>query len=874
MNAPKIDFDAINRIALTRFESLLEQFFPGGHRVNAEYVVCNPRRNDRKAGSFSINIRDGVWKDFADTNVGGSDPVSLWAYLFNSSGQAEAARILASHLGVPELAGNDNIQKHDRSKRQEWTPILPVPDEAGPAPDTKWTLNKDTGEWSQLPIVAKWAYRTATGALLGYAARVKLPDGDKDVVPLTFCQAADGTRKWKVRSFPKERPLYGLQALHERKSAPVIAFEGEKTTDAGQAILSRAVCVTWPGGSNAVGYVDIEPLRGRKVAIWPDKDEAGYIAALQLARRLNGVASAVFIVLPPEWANDGWDVADEFPDDWNASAHLKAFSVSPEEFAKAVGLNGDEHIQDIPPPPDTEQSAPQRPHEAQGFDGRPIDLFGLSHPPQLPIDVLPDAIADYVSDQADLTGCDHSIIGMVALVAAAACITDSIKLQPKRHDPTWRESARLWLSIVGDPSTRKSPAIKKAVRHVKSMDSRMVENNNSETALYESQLEEWKLLNKEAKKSGSPLPAPKKPAKQRLMVEDVTVEALSDILKDNPRGVLCLKDELTGWFASMDAYKGGSKGASMDRAHWLEAYNGGRRSIDRVVRGSISIPNWSVCMIGGIQEEMIRRIADTMGHDGLLQRFMVVCARPAKKDADRVPNMGAMEAFGELFKHLESLQDPAGEVVTMTDHAHTSRERVSDYARKMISAFDHPHMTAWLGKWDGLFARLCLLYHVLECSEQSVYPTTKQVSGESAARVERLMCGFLLHHAIHFYSEILDANDQSQNTRQLARLILAKKLERLTKRDMAIFWRASRKLNDWEVQKIMNSLSNYGWIEPDAGSNGVDGRPRAWYVNPMVHDLYAKHAERETARRVEVSETLRTLRKTYGEKDPDDPDQW
>src|SRR5690606_14153359 len=98
--------------------------------------------------------------------------------------------------------------------------------------------------------------------------------------------------------------------------------------------------------------------------------------------------------------------------------------------------------------------------------GQPVDVFGVSSPKPIPMSVLPPQIVNYVQDQADLVGCDPSMVALGALVSAAACIHDGIRLHPKRHDPTWKESARLWGAVVGTPSTRKSPALKKASRHV------------------------------------------------------------------------------------------------------------------------------------------------------------------------------------------------------------------------------------------------------------------------------------------------------------------------------------------------------------------------------------------------------------------------
>ena len=92
-----IDFAAINRAALAAFPAVLARILPGGKRVGAEIVALNPRRADRRLGSFKINRYNGRWADFATGDKGG-DPISLVAYLADVS-QGEAARLLAQMLG-------------------------------------------------------------------------------------------------------------------------------------------------------------------------------------------------------------------------------------------------------------------------------------------------------------------------------------------------------------------------------------------------------------------------------------------------------------------------------------------------------------------------------------------------------------------------------------------------------------------------------------------------------------------------------------------------------------------------------------------------------------------------------------------------------
>ena len=77
---------------------LLARWLPDGSVRNGEWVALNPTRNDRRSGSFMINIRSGKWADFATGDRGG-DAVSLVAYL-SSCSQSEAARQLAGYLGI------------------------------------------------------------------------------------------------------------------------------------------------------------------------------------------------------------------------------------------------------------------------------------------------------------------------------------------------------------------------------------------------------------------------------------------------------------------------------------------------------------------------------------------------------------------------------------------------------------------------------------------------------------------------------------------------------------------------------------------------------------------------------------------------------
>ncbi|WBQ11227.1 hypothetical protein L2D01_05445 [Hyphomonadaceae bacterium ML37] len=74
----RIDFARVNAAALVQAETVAVLLALDGRREGLEWVARNPRRQDRKPGSFKINLQTGRWADFATGDRGG-DLISLAA---------------------------------------------------------------------------------------------------------------------------------------------------------------------------------------------------------------------------------------------------------------------------------------------------------------------------------------------------------------------------------------------------------------------------------------------------------------------------------------------------------------------------------------------------------------------------------------------------------------------------------------------------------------------------------------------------------------------------------------------------------------------------------------------------------------------------
>ena len=178
-------------------------------------------------------------------------------------------------------------------------------------------------------------------------ARIKMPHGKKSYRQLYY----DG-EAWIYRLPPKykkenSKPLFNLGKIRAT-SGWVLIVEGEKTCDAAAKLFPDIACTTWSGGCKGHGKTDFSPLKGRKIALWPDADEEG-IAAMQAVadKLLRQGAIKVRIIDPPEGSPKGWDLADATWSPGEASDYM-LHNHTELELPEAVQLEQKQEPEDEP----------------------------------------------------------------------------------------------------------------------------------------------------------------------------------------------------------------------------------------------------------------------------------------------------------------------------------------------------------------------------------------------------------------------------------------------------------------------------------------------------------------------------------------------
>lgn len=224
-----------------------------------------------------------------------------------------------------------------RAPQESWRPIRPVPKGVSVPQDVKHSKHGKP--------VRTWAYHEMDGQLIGLIHRFEDGQGNKTLIPMSYCVSDKGGKMWTWKSFDKPRPLYNLP-LFKDKDKPVIVFEGEKAADAGQKIFGdRYICSSWPGGAAAVKYCDVRPLKGRQVVLWPDNDAPGLKAMTQLAEiMIHDLSNTPEMVDVPEGLPEGWDVADEVPEGFSIDYQVlvnRAREFAPVSDSEIARLNKD-----------------------------------------------------------------------------------------------------------------------------------------------------------------------------------------------------------------------------------------------------------------------------------------------------------------------------------------------------------------------------------------------------------------------------------------------------------------------------------------------------------------------------------------------------
>jgi len=287
------------------------------------------------------------------------------------------------------------------------------------------------GEQPRGTAATRYVYKDARGLLY---MRVTRTSGKS--FPTQHWHDGRWVSGWPATAIPYRLP----ELLAAPATEPVWICEGEK--DADNVAALGLITTTNPGGASKWQPELAQWFKGKQLAyVLEDNDDAGRAHTNKIQSALAGIVPTIAVIPFPELAEKA-DVSD-----WLENGGNKQLLLARAEQA-------------------LRRSTPQETIE-------PIDLWGQFDPPQLPPGLLPDVIEQFAHDEGNLTGADPSGFAVAALAVCAAALPDHTQLQVKRHDPNWLEAARLWVGLIGNPSTKKTPIMQRAAKPLKRLDAEL-----------------------------------------------------------------------------------------------------------------------------------------------------------------------------------------------------------------------------------------------------------------------------------------------------------------------------------------------------------------------------------------------------------------
>lgn len=436
-----------------------------------------------------------------------------------------------------------------------------------------------------------------------------------------------------------------------------------------------------------------------------------------------------------------------------------------------------------------------------------------------PVEVLPPVLAELVSEGAAALGCDPAQIALPALAACSIGLGNSRRIILKS---SWLEPAVVWAAVVLPSGALKSPSLDLALEPIRTAQAKAIATYKAEQVEYEARHGEWEEAKKKLR---GPEPTP--PVCSRIAVSDTTIEALADRLQAALRGLLCERDELSGWLKSFNQYK--AKGGA-DVAHWLTMHRAGGLLMDRKSGDQkiIFCPMAFVAVAGTVQPGTLRRcLTPEYRESGLAARLLLamppvrrrqwseatVSERTRKRYAAMLAALLAIPMGGALL-------DPAPVDMPMTKEAKAAWIEFYNAHNLAEQASEGGDLAAAWSKLEGYAARLALiLHHVrLVSGEDADTEAVDAVSMKAGIAIARWFAG----EAERVYA-MLGGDAETDEYADLVDLI-QQRGGRITARELS---RASRRYReDGTAREALCQLAEAGkggWIELPPGKEG--GRP-------------------------------------------------
>jgi hypothetical protein len=479
-----------------------------------------------------------------------------------------------------------------------------------------------------------------------------------------------------------------------------------------------------------------------------------------------------------------------------------------------------------PPPPRTEQ--PWQP---------PIPLNTIPEAESFPLWTLPESLQRFVTEAAGALNCPQDFVAVPMLALAGGAIGNTRRVAITRSH---QQGACLFAVCVGRPGSAKSPALNLVVEPLEAAERRY----RSE---WDMAMKLWKK--EEPDERGDP------PIQRRTLLSDTTTEKMADLLNENARGLMMVRDEAAAIVTGQNQYKGGK---GHDRQVYLQLWAQAAIRVDRkngLKDGApVIVYRPFVGIIGGIQPSVVDGLRRGEGRgtslldDGFLDRFLFNYPPDVRAVGERWREVSpeAVAAWTGAVERLlllgmvgertgprvqASVFTPPAEdekcrpfVLRLDADGRVAWQRFTDRHAAELNDTEFPDYLR--GPWSkllGYCGRLALILHCLRwaCGDQDPVYAVDPVDGVSMGAAARLI-DYFKSHARKLYAA-LDADPRIAQARKVLQCLARNpKMSTFTRRDLYQHLRKTFKKPEG-LDAPLRLLVEYRYIRPVGGER--QGRP-------------------------------------------------
>ncbi len=323
-NSGRASFKAVKAATLDSLDFIVPRLLDGGKKVGDEWTVRNPTRNDAKPGSFKVNMKSGVWKDFA-TGESGGDIIDLYVYIKGGT-VVQAKDALAEMLGVRP----DSAPATAKPKRTAALSIAfrepPKKFPARTAPDAKgkpfFVVAGDDGPPARKDEQRRHIYRQG-----GVPVRIKImkASGENRASSAYRVTGDDGVTGWQFKKpegyLPVPYIVPSADPFAAKINESIFYTEGEK--DVETVARLGGLAFTFGGASDGLPDGCEHLVADKTVVILADNDKPGREYAEKMATRFSPLATSIKIIHFHE-LEEKQDVSDWAAIDGNTLVELMA----------------------------------------------------------------------------------------------------------------------------------------------------------------------------------------------------------------------------------------------------------------------------------------------------------------------------------------------------------------------------------------------------------------------------------------------------------------------------------------------------------------------------------------------------------------------